>query len=89
MVAPRCARHCESKQMSDTTNLDEHALPKLSALELESIRPLQECARLQGTSVDTIVRDDARRVARGEKSRIVDLSMRRKGMRVKHALRLE
>lgn len=57
--------------MSDITNLNERALPKLSALELESIRPLQECARLQSTSVDTIIREDAKRVARGEKSRIV------------------
>jgi hypothetical protein len=75
--------------MSDITNLNERALPKLSALELESIRPLQECARLQSTSVDTIIREDAKRVARGEKSRIVRLSERRQGMRLKHALNLE
>jgi hypothetical protein len=63
------------------------ALPQLSPeLQLECIVPLSVAAAVQSTSVDTIEREDARRVARGEPSQIIDLSARRKGMRLKHAL---
>jgi hypothetical protein len=56
--------------------------------ELLRIVPLSFAAEVQSTSVDTIEREDARRVAHGEPTQIVDLSPRRKGMRLKHALRL-
>ena len=58
------------------------------ALELERIVPLAFAAEAQSTSEDTLKREDARRVARGEPSHIVDLSARRKGMRLRHALKL-
>lgn len=57
-------------------------------LELERIVPLQFAAEMQSTSVDTLEREDARRVARGDASQMIDLSARRKGMRMKHALKL-
>ena len=56
--------------------------------ELERILPIPLAAGLQATSVDTVMREDQRRIARGEPSRIVKLSERRRGMRLKHALRL-
>ena len=56
--------------------------------ELERILSLPVAAELQSTSVDTLLREDQRRVARGEASQIVHLSERRNGMRLKHALRL-
>ena len=56
--------------------------------ELERILPIPVAAGLQGTSIDTVLREDQRRIARGEPSRIVQLSERRHGMRLKHALRL-
>jgi hypothetical protein len=56
--------------------------------ELERILPLPVVAELRSTSVDTVVREDQRRVACGEASQIVHLSERRRGMRLKHALRL-
>ena len=55
--------------------------------ELERILPIPLAAGLQGTSVDTVMREDQRRIARGEPSRIVQLSERRHGMRLKHVLR--
>jgi hypothetical protein len=61
-------------------------LGTMPATELMRVAPPTEVARLRGTSPDTVVRDDQRRVARGERSRIVQLSQRRRGMRVIHAL---
>jgi hypothetical protein len=75
--------------MSDIHPTSTNGRPTLTAIELESIRPLAECAKLRGDSTDTIVREDKRRVARGEPSQIVRLSERRVGMRLKHALKLE
>jgi hypothetical protein len=75
--------------MSDTPTTSTSGRPTLTALELESVKPIAFCAELQGTSEDTIRHDDARRVARGEPSQIVRLSDRRIGMRLKHALKLE
>ena len=62
--------------------------PLSPRLEIEMIIPLAFAAELQSTSVDTLMREDQRRVANGEPSQIVDLSPRRRGMRVRHALRL-
>jgi hypothetical protein len=47
-------------------------------LELERIVPLQQAAELQGTSVDTI--------KRRHRDKIIELSPRRLGMKLKHAL---
>lgn len=58
------------------------------SLELEQIVPLPMAAEVSSLSVDTIEREDAERVARGEPSHILALSARRKGMRLKHALKL-
>jgi hypothetical protein len=58
-------------------------------LELEQIVPLPLAAQLQSTSTDTIEREDRQRVARGEPSQILNLSPRRRGMRLKHALKLD
>jgi len=59
--------------------------PELSpidlALELNRIVPLDQAARLRGAHQDTLKRNDA--------NRIIKLSPRRQGMRVKHALLLE
>lgn len=57
-------------------------------LELETIVPLDFAAQLQSTSIDTLERENQRRIAKGEPSQIIPLSARRKGMRIKHALRL-
>jgi hypothetical protein len=57
-------------------------------LELERIVPMEVAAELQSTSATTIERRDADRVAAGQPSQIIQLSTRRKGMRVKHALLL-
>jgi hypothetical protein len=57
-------------------------------VELERIVALPFAADLQGTSVDTLTREDQARVAKGKPSRIIHLSERRVGMRLKHALRL-
>jgi hypothetical protein len=59
---------------------DEHTDPELSAIEREKIIPLREVARLRGTHIDTIKRN--------EPHHIVRLSERRLGMRLKHALLL-
>jgi len=75
------------RRMSTKTNeLVARLLDTMPATELMRIAPLTEVARLRGTSTDTVRRDDQRRVARGEPSRIVRLSERRKGMRIIHAL---
>jgi hypothetical protein len=63
-------------------------VPLSLELELERIVSLQFAAEIQGTSIDTIEREDAERVARGEPSQIIQLSTRRKGVRIKHALKL-
>jgi hypothetical protein len=57
-------------------------------LELERIITIEFAAELQSVSPDTIARRDADRVAAGQPSQIIQLSTRRKGMRVKHALLL-
>jgi hypothetical protein len=74
-------------QIDRVTRPPPHA-PLSREAELESFVPLDLAAALQGVSRDTLEREDARRVARGEPSQIIDLSARRKGMRLKHALRL-
>jgi hypothetical protein len=48
--------------------------------ELERIVPLAEAARLRGSSIDTLERQ--------EPDRIVQISPGRRGMRLKHALLL-
>jgi hypothetical protein len=69
-----------------TNDLVAQLLGTMPKTELMRIAPLTEAARLRGTSKDTLVRDDQRRVAEGKPSRIVDLSLRRRGMRIIHAL---
>lgn len=64
-------------------------VPLSTELELERIVSLGFAAEVQSTSPDTIEREDRRRVADGEPSQIIILSTRRKGMRLKHALRLD
>jgi hypothetical protein len=54
---------------------------ELSPLDLERIVPLAEAARLRGVSEDTLRRHDS--------DKILQLSPRRQGMRVRHALALE
>jgi hypothetical protein len=74
------------------TNPDDlvaRLLGTMPAAELMRVAPLTEVARLRGTSTDTVIRDNERRVARGERSRIVQVSQRRRGMRVIHALCLD
>jgi hypothetical protein len=83
----RCVPRRTMRRMSTNTNeLVARLLETMPATELMRIAPLTEVARLRGTSTDTVLRDDQRRVARGEPSRIVRLSERRKGMRIIHAL---
>lgn len=55
-------------------------LPKLTALELNRIAPLKECSWLSSLSVDNLEENHA--------DKIVDLSPKRKGMRVCDALML-
>jgi hypothetical protein len=52
---------------------------RLNELERERIIPLKEAARLRGCHPDTLIK---------ERDRIVEISPRRWGMRVKHALQL-
>src|SRR5262245_61957471 len=63
-------------------------IPLSRAVELDRILTLDEAAAMQSTSPDTLLREDAKRVARGEPSQILQLSDRRRGMRLRHALRL-
>jgi hypothetical protein len=58
-------------------------------LKLEAFTSLAFAAKQRGVSIDTLKRDDDRRAARGEQRRIVKLSERRYGMRLKHVLELE
>jgi hypothetical protein len=64
--------------MSALTNSRIKLSPEL---ELERIVPLQEAAQLQSTSVDTI--------KRRHQDKIIQLSPRRNGMRLRHALMLD
>ena len=57
-------------------------------LELERIIPIEFAAELQSVSPDTIGVTARDRIAAGQPSQIIQLSTRRKGMRVKHALLL-
>jgi hypothetical protein len=57
---------------------DEHSL---SPIELERIVTLAEASRLSSESIDTLRRRHG--------DRIIQLSLRRQGMRVKHALMLK
>jgi hypothetical protein len=63
-------------------------VPLSLELELERIITIEFAAELQSVSPDTIERRDVDRVAAGQPSQIIQLSTRRKGMRLKHALRL-
>jgi hypothetical protein len=54
---------------------------KPSWIELERVVPLAEAARLKSVSVDTVKRRYA--------DKIINLSPRRRGMKLKHALGLE
>jgi hypothetical protein len=75
------------RRMTNTNNdLVARLLGTMSPTELMRVAPLTEVARLRGTSTDTVIRDDQRRIARGERSRILQLSLRRRGMRIIHAL---
>jgi hypothetical protein len=67
------------------------AKPKteLSPLELLRIITIEETARLRSTSIDSVIREDRRRVARGLPSQFVRVSERRVGLRLKDALRLD
>ena len=69
---------------TNTNDLVARLLETMSVTELMRIVPLAEVARLRGTSKDTVKRDDQRRVARGESSRIVRVSERREGMHLIH-----
>jgi len=62
--------------MDNKTNDRPSELP---ALELERIVPLAEAARLAGVSEDTLRRHNS--------DKILQLSPRRQGMRVRHALK--
>jgi hypothetical protein len=53
----------------------------LTALELNSIISLAKVAHLRGCSVDTIERN--------ESEKIIKISERRRGMRLRHALMLD
>jgi hypothetical protein len=53
----------------------------LTPRELETILPLKEAAELRGVHPDTL--------REHESDKIVDMSPRRQGMRLKHALKLE
>jgi hypothetical protein len=87
MDSPECSL-CGilSRMSTNTNNLVARLLDSMSTIELMRIVPLTEVARLRGTSPDTVVREDQRRVARGELSRIVKPSERRRGMRLIYAL---
>jgi len=56
-------------------------LPKLTPTELNRIIPLSEASELSSLSEDTLCREHA--------DKIIDLSPRRRGMRVGHALMLD
>jgi len=83
----RCVSCRTLRRMStNTSDLFTRLLGTVPATELMRIVSLKEVARLRGTSRDTVKRDDQRRVARGEPSRIVRVSERREGMRILYAL---
>jgi hypothetical protein len=72
---------------TDTPDLVARLLAQMPALELMRVVSLDEAARLRGdVSTDTLIREDKQRVADGKRSRIVQLSPRRRGMRVVHAI---
>jgi hypothetical protein len=60
---------------------ERHEAEKPTWIELERVVPLQEAARLKSVSIDTLKRRYA--------DKIIDLSPRRRGMKLKHALGLE
>ena len=66
--------------MSDVSDTKESSRTELSPLELERIVTLEEASRLTSQSIDTI--------RRRHRDKIIQLSPRRQGMRVKHALML-
>lgn len=66
--------------MSDALSTDQSKLSELTPLELERIVTLEEASRLSSESVDTLRRRHA--------DKIIKLSPRRVGMRVRDALRL-
>jgi hypothetical protein len=71
----------EVRQMSDTNTIEPPvAAEPLSWLELHRIVSLQEASRLSGMSPDTLKRRHA--------AKIIQLSPRRLGMRVRDALQL-
>jgi hypothetical protein len=67
--------------MSSTEDEDKHPGHHPSWLELERVISLKEAADLKSISVDTLKRCYSRY--------IIDLSPRRRGMKLKHALALE
>lgn len=71
----------------------EGPAPKMMPLsreaELDRIVSLDEAAELQSSSRDSVIREDRARVAAGKPSRIIRLSDRRVGIRLRHALRLD
>jgi hypothetical protein len=61
----RCVPRRTMRRMSTNTNeLVARLLETMPATELMRIAPLTEVARLRGTSTDTVLRDDQRRVAK-------------------------
>ena len=64
--------------MSD--ELPDHDLPELTPLELNRVAPLDEASHLSSLSVDTLREQYA--------DKILQLSPKRYGMRVGHALQL-
>jgi hypothetical protein len=70
------------RMSTNTDDLVTRLLSTMSAKDLLSLVPLTEAARRRGLSTDTLQREDDRRVARGERAHIVDVSERRKGVRL-------
>jgi hypothetical protein len=71
-------RRCPQEQHMATKLSDDL---ELSSLNLERIVPLAEAARLRGVSEDTLRRHNS--------DKIIQLSPRRQGMRVRDALAIE
>jgi hypothetical protein len=67
--------------MSSTENNDKESRDRPNWIELERVITLKEAAELKSISVDTL--------KRRYQHLIIELSPRRRGMKVKHALGLE
>jgi hypothetical protein len=77
----RCALYAgDNMGEQDHTRVSAIEFARVSAIELQRIAPLAEAARLAGVSVDTLQRH--------HQDKILQLSPRRLGMRVRDALSL-